>query len=661
MGFIEKTLKQRGRLKVASAILVYTAALSWYTVSKHNSFFTYAWDLGIFDQSFWTTVNLGMVFYNTCEQHLVESGSFFGVHFSPILFLLVPFYYLYQSPVTLLVLQSLILGLSAYPIYLIARTRLPEETAATLAAVYLLNPALHGVNSYDFHVQSMLPLILNYLILYSLRWDTKRMVAASILALSVQEQVAVVMLSYVAYLVVHRTLKGARWREKVALRREITPILAVLAVTVIWWVLSARALHHFNPDVPKHLRAGQNFAILEVDSPAEVPLRVITDPGKAFRAVSYDWLDKNVYALSLFTPTLFLGLLSPATLIPAAPWFVVSVLSNYPPYYRLGFQYPALVLPFIIASQVLGLERLSLSLREGNSVSLRAVVKGLTVVGFACCVALSPLSPFTDGFSLSPAYIKPRVGERSRRLTEMLELIPEEASVLTQDNIFPHVSGRLDAYVMVPEIAQDPETWRRANSTLMALRTEYIILDMETDPHSTAKTAFHIVAHGNYSLLAFYDNIYLYRLGGGSTPILYEPMSATYGPRDLIPMNAEIVSDPTSTTGEAIRYVDMHRKAGTIWYGPYEIAPEGEYAAAYRLKTCNHTLTGVILLDVRCGGVTIANATVDASRLPEGRWSEVVLEFSNDAVATDLELRGILLSGITDVRLDRIRLTQRRG
>jgi len=250
------------------------------------------------------------------------------------------------------------------------------------------------------------------------------MVAASILAPSVQEQVVVVMLSYVAFLVVHRAYQGAKWREPGAVRGEIMPILAVLAVTVLWWALSANVLHHFNPDVPKHLRAGQNFAILEVDSPTEVPLRVLTDPAKAFRAVSYDWFDKNVYVFSLFTPSLFLGFLSPATLIPTAPWFAVSILSNYPPYYRLGFQYPSLVIPFIYVSLIRGLERLKMSLKEENSVSLKAVLTGLPVINVASSVALSSLSPFTDGFSLSPAYIKPGTSQRSRRLTEMLTLIP---------------------------------------------------------------------------------------------------------------------------------------------------------------------------------------------------------------------------------------------
>ncbi|MCK4583642.1 DUF2079 domain-containing protein, partial [Candidatus Bathyarchaeota archaeon] len=304
--------------------------------------------------------------------------------------------------------------------------------------------------------------------------------------------------------------------------------------------------------------------------------------------------------------------------------------------------------------------RLKMSLKEENSVSLKAVLTGLLVINVASSVALSPLSPFTDGFNLSPAYIKPCANQRSRRLTEMLTLIPPDASVLTQDNIFPHVSNRLDAYVMVPEIAQDPETWRRANSTLMALRTDYILLDMETDPHSTAKTAFHIVAGGNYSLLAFYDNIYLYERGNRSTPLLYEPISAAFGPRDLILQNAEIVGEPTSSTGEAIHYVDMSRKSRTVWYGPYMIAPEGNYTAVYRLKTLNHTETGVILLDVRSRGETLANTTVDASRLPEeGEWHDVSIEFSLKMVSTDLELRGILLSEDTDIHLDGVRLEQR--
>ena len=90
MSFWEKAKKSQYELFLASAIIIYTLTFSWFTISKHNSFTTYAWDLGIFDQGFWTTANLDRFFYNTCELHLNPSGGFFGIHFSPILFTLVP-------------------------------------------------------------------------------------------------------------------------------------------------------------------------------------------------------------------------------------------------------------------------------------------------------------------------------------------------------------------------------------------------------------------------------------------------------------------------------------------------------------------------------------------------------------------------------------------
>jgi uncharacterized membrane protein len=33
---------------------------------------------------------VGGVFMYNCELHLVESGSFFGIHFSPALFIIMP-------------------------------------------------------------------------------------------------------------------------------------------------------------------------------------------------------------------------------------------------------------------------------------------------------------------------------------------------------------------------------------------------------------------------------------------------------------------------------------------------------------------------------------------------------------------------------------------
>ncbi|MBN2335940.1 DUF2079 domain-containing protein [Candidatus Bathyarchaeota archaeon] len=658
MDSIENTIINRVQTLVAAAIITYTILLSFYTFQKHISFTTYAWDLGIFDQAFWTTVNEGKLFYYTCEMHMVKSGSFFGVHFSPILFLLLPIYYLFQSPVTLLVLQSAILGLSAYPVYLIARDRFSGWMALFLVTLYLLNPSLHGVNAYDFHVQCFLPLIFNFMLLFTQRGNWKALAASTFLALTVQEQVVYFVLAYILLLAGQHILeRRSKSQGRSGARRGVYVLLLGLAMA--WGIFSAGIIHYLNPVVPDHLKAGQNFAVLGVKQPSEIPYTVVTEPSNVFRALSFDWFDKIVYVLILTTPYLFICYMSPVTLIPALLWLTLSFLSNYPPYYRIGFQYPSYVIPFIFYSFILGLERLKDSMKAEDNATFKNVLKLLLALNVAACVAFSPLSPFTDGFYLSPAYIKPYSATRNTKLHEMLALIEPDASVLTQDNIFPHVSGRAQAYVIIPEIAEDPETWRKADELTMSLRTDYILIDLKTDPHNTAKTAFALVERHGYNLLAFYDNIYMYSLLGAATPVIYEPMDVTYTHLDLITLNAEVVEDASSTCSQVIAYRDINAKSRTIWYGPYSIMPEGDYQAVFTLKTQSHGDTGVILLDARTNGETLCEAVVDAAALPaENTWTSVALNFTLTRISTDLELRGILLTDSTDVRLDCIRVTQ---
>lgn len=90
---------------------------------KYDSFSTYAWNLGIYNQGFWITVNLDSVFYYTCELHLIPSGSFFGIYFSSIL------YHSYISTTysressSYLVAYSILISLSAIPVYKIVQSR----------------------------------------------------------------------------------------------------------------------------------------------------------------------------------------------------------------------------------------------------------------------------------------------------------------------------------------------------------------------------------------------------------------------------------------------------------------------------------------------------------------------------------------------------------
>ncbi len=99
--------------------------------------------------------------------------------------------------------------------------------------------------------------------------------------------------------------------------------------------------------------------------------------------------------------------------------------------------------------------------------------------------------------------------------------------MLTQDNLFPHLSGRPDAYVFPPNI-QDPETWHRAIDNTLSLRPDYIVMDLATDPHGTAVYGFLLVKmNKTYRLHSHQGQLYIYKNQPDSTEA-QEP--ATGGP-----------------------------------------------------------------------------------------------------------------------------------
>ncbi|HET6367874.1 MAG TPA: DUF2079 domain-containing protein, partial [Pseudomonadales bacterium] len=73
-----------------------------------------------------------------------------GDHLSPIMWGLVPAFWVAPDAVTLLVFQSAALAAGAPAVFLLARRRLGDERLAALfALLYLANPSLHGVAAED--------------------------------------------------------------------------------------------------------------------------------------------------------------------------------------------------------------------------------------------------------------------------------------------------------------------------------------------------------------------------------------------------------------------------------------------------------------------------------------------------------------------------------
>jgi len=640
-------------------IFLYTLFFSRYTIEKHRAFLTYAWDLGIFNQAMYTTIRHGKFLYYTLETHVNPSNCFFGIHFSPILLLILPFYAIKPGPETLLVIQSALIALGALPVYWLSKDLLDDKIdGLALATSYLLYPALHGVNCFDFHIEAFIPAFLLFSIYFFFKERWKAYFFFLLLSLMCLEQASFLVLLLGFYASWHNRgsiISFVKRRNEVK-TRALVPIITVF-LALSWLLLSNAVQGFFNPNPPVELKAVHNWEILGVEGPTQIPIAVLKSPSRALKALSYDLQAKLAYVVYLLAPLLFLPILSPSMLVLTVPFFAFSLLSNYEPYYYLGLQYPAVAVPFLFGAAVLGIKR-CIGAR-------RAIVFLVLVSSVLHSAMLSPVSPIALA-QPRPAYDKPFMeNDHLEDLYKMIDLIPKQASVLTVNSIFPHVSSRMNAYCIPPWhllIKRYNETIRKALSASGGDQAEFILLDLKySEIYSDNEFLMSwALKNRNYSLYAYSDSIFLFRRGYKGEPMFLRPIRFALNYKNLYVRFGSNTTDPTSESNLVL----VHRKQddqGTFFFGPYVTLPPGNYTATFRLKVdelgAGHLIT--IEAAAELGIKVFASHEIDLSEFKEaGVWQDFVLEFSLDVPVRDVEFRGIYASNLTTLYLDYIEVVR---
>ncbi|MFH1900151.1 MAG: DUF2079 domain-containing protein [Patescibacteria group bacterium] len=145
-------LEKNSRKLLWIFIAVYIIFFSIICILKYNNFLYNSLDLSIINNVFYNTLH-GDLFHSSIQGH-----SYLGDHFTPIIFLLLPLYAIYQSPITLLVLQTIFLALAAWPLYKISQIILKDKIFPLLISLlWLINPLVHNINLFEFHFISLLP------------------------------------------------------------------------------------------------------------------------------------------------------------------------------------------------------------------------------------------------------------------------------------------------------------------------------------------------------------------------------------------------------------------------------------------------------------------------------------------------------------------------
>ncbi len=412
--------------------LGYILTFGTLSLLRHASFHSGGYDLGVFDQTIWNSLQ-GRLFERSIT---IDARVSLAEHFSPILLALVPLYAIWSDAQTLLILQTVMLALSALPLYWFARQKLGAWLALVVAAAYFLSPALQSVNLFEFHEVALTALLLNFALYFLLRHRTVPFLICLGLALTTKEEVAFIVAAFGFYVFFVDRKRG--------LGASLIALGVAWAVaTLIWIIPSFRdPIHGTN-----YLYANR-YAYLGI-SVTDIVHTAITQPGLVLQHLLVP--AKIEFVLQLLVPLVFLPLGGAEIFALALPTFGYLLITDFPSNYSIRFQYTAPLLPFIFFAAVVGIARLLQSPRWKQPVRTRQFIFG-AVVGAACVVNYLFQSPGPLGGYFDPTQYA--ITAHTQLGHQLIATIPANASVMADSNLAPHVTDRRYAYQpsVVPDL-----------------------------------------------------------------------------------------------------------------------------------------------------------------------------------------------------------------
>ncbi len=425
-GWAREMRTRTGVLVVGFLASLYAACFTVIAFNRHDSFHTWAFDMGNMDQAAWNTIHGRWLAFTNMEGVTTR----LAIHFEPTFILISPIYLLWSDPKALLLLQTVALASGAFPVYWLARKELNSVVAAVLiSASYLLLPSLEAVNFAEFHPVALAAPLLLWGFYFANNGQWWGYLSTSLLAMGTKEEVGLVVAMMSLYLAF---TTRSRWIP--LLVAALGVISSVMAVMVV--------IPHFNPNhaspyVGYYSYLGRNL------------------PAIAVNLLLHPWipvqksLDEPPYLASFLQPFGYLDLLAPERLLMGIPSFLINILSSDGEMQRPNlYHYTAPMIPALMIATIAGVRRASRLLTKvglGHRSAL-ALVMAFLLLNTAIYQRQEGLTPLAEGFSLFP------ITPHDQLAYQVMKLVPPDASLSVHPDLDAHLSEREKIYVF-PRVA----------------------------------------------------------------------------------------------------------------------------------------------------------------------------------------------------------------
>ncbi|MFQ9515740.1 MAG: DUF2079 domain-containing protein [Eubacterium sp.] len=453
-----KIKKRTANIIIAVIAVGIFAIVGATTVLRYVTYSNSTFDFGIFAQMYEYMKQKGTVDTTVERNYLL---SHFGVHFSPIFYVGLPIYFIFSSPVTVQLIQALMIALPVIPITLLCRKyRLSNWMTVALSLLYVLYPATAGGSFYDIHENCFL----TFLILMT-AWTIERkknilLIIFTILTFMVKEDAPIYIMVLGSYFLFSR-------RDK---KRGII----LMAASAVWFIIAVSIVNSFGLGVLDNRFS--NLYFNPEGGMGQIIQTILTNPAYVISQIvgngGTDSMDKIGYIIVMVIPVaaaLFTTGKKYSRYILILPFVVINLMTTYIYIHDITFQYNFGVIALFMYLIILNISDI-------KPKRARAIV-GTSVLcaGIMFTAMIFPkLTYYIDKYNENKSTFE--------QLNKAIDTIPENASVCASGYLVPHLSKNLELYDQ--------------NHLEEDIDTEYLVVDKR---YQTEQDKFNnILASGQY-------------------------------------------------------------------------------------------------------------------------------------------------------------------
>ncbi len=418
--------------------LILVLHISAAGIARYLSYKAGCFDFGIFAQLF-EKMRTSFIPVTTCERN--AEFSHFGVHFSPFLYLLLPFYALIPRPETLIVLQAVGVISGFLPIIFICRhLGFSKKAALACSVIYMLFPVLLRPTLTDFHENKFLSVLLLWCIYFLLKNKKALFLLFAFLTLCVKEDAAIYIFALSIYIFFTRR------------QRALGTFTGLLSAA--YFIFSTAMVACFGGSVMigrlgNYIPAGESGF-------AAVVKTCFLNFGYVLSQIFTE--DKVPYIITVMLPLAFAPFFAEkkSSLILLMPMAVINLMSDWQYQYDVNYQYgygSAVLAIFLF---------ICAAIRFGNLKRRRILLFSVMTVTVMSCAFYFPKASYYMQY-YSDEYSQ----EISEGYNEFISTLPKDACYTAQSKFIAHMYDFENVY-MYPSYYSEQEY------------TEYFLADTQS-------------------------------------------------------------------------------------------------------------------------------------------------------------------------------------